>query len=154
LSSRIESYTTGGQVMLSEYTYNALRSPVHVIQKVQVNPKGVSLPIMIMQIDAIGEPFNITLDSEAAPLRELDPPLQVLCFRIRNKHIEARGFQALLTHLSAREGKLLLSSGTDTFTVFEELRLRILDREVLAKITGIEEHGVISLRFTTDPLST
>ncbi|MDR2375851.1 MAG: adenylate/guanylate cyclase domain-containing protein [Treponema sp.] len=151
LSSRIESYTTGGQVMLSEHTYNALRSPVHVVQKVRVNPKGVSMPIMIMQIDAIGEPFNITLDNKAAPLRKLDPPVEVLCFRIRNKHIEARGFQALLTHLSAKEGKLLPSGKTDTFTVFEELRVRMLDREVLAKITGIEEHGAITLRFTTDP---
>ncbi|MDR0670527.1 MAG: adenylate/guanylate cyclase domain-containing protein [Treponema sp.] len=152
LSSRIESYTTGGQVMLSEYTYNALRSPVHVVQKVRVTPKGVSMPILIMRIDAIGEPFNITLDSETVPLQALDPPLPVLYFLIRDKHLETQGFDALLTHLSAKEGKLLLSGGTDALMMFDELGLRVSGREVLAKITGIdEERGVITLRFTTDP---
>ncbi|MDR2176661.1 MAG: adenylate/guanylate cyclase domain-containing protein [Treponema sp.] len=154
LSSRIESYTTGGQVMLSEYTYNALRSPVHIVQKTQVNPKGVSIPIMILQIDAIGEPFNIVLDSDAAQIRPLDPPLPVLCFPIRDKHIETDGFNALLTHLSAKEGRLLPGAGMNTLAVFDELRMRISGREVLAKIVSLED-GVISLRFTaalSDPL--
>jgi adenylate cyclase len=150
LCSRIETYTTGGQVMLSEYTYNALRSPVRVVQKVRVTPKGLSMPILIMRIDAIGEPFNITLDTETLPLKRLEPPLKVLYFRIWDKHIETRGFEALLTHLSAKEGKLLPLGETDTFTMFEELGLRISDREVLAKITGLED-GVVTLRFTAVP---
>ncbi|MDR1444731.1 MAG: hypothetical protein LBI94_07625 [Treponema sp.] len=148
LSSRIESYTTGGQVMLSEYTYNALHSPVRVVQKTHVTPKGVSKPLLIIQIDAIGEPFNITLDSETVPLEQLDPPLTVLCFRIRDKQIEADGFEVLLTHLSRKEGKLLLTGGTNTFAVFEELRLYIFDREVLAKIVDIEEKRM-TVRFTS-----
>jgi class 3 adenylate cyclase len=150
LSSRIESYTTGGQVMLSEYTYNALRSPVHVAQTIQVSPKGVSMPITIMRIDAIGEPFNIALDSRTAPLRRLDPPVKVLCFRIRDKHIEARGFEALLTHLSAKEGKLLLDDETKGPAVFEELGLRVSGREALAKIVRVE-NNTVTLRFTTPP---
>jgi class 3 adenylate cyclase len=147
LSSRIESYTTGGQVMLSEYTYNALRSPVRVVQKTRVTPKGVSKPLLIIQIDAIGEPFNITLDSETISLERLDPPLPVLCFRIRDKQIEAQGFEVLLTHLSRKEGRL--SGGTDPFTVFEELRLYIFDQEILAKVVGIEDQNVITVRFTS-----
>ncbi|MDR2136628.1 MAG: adenylate/guanylate cyclase domain-containing protein [Treponema sp.] len=151
LCSRIESYTTGGQVMLSEYTFNALRSPVRIVQKVQVNPKGVSIPILIMQVDTIGEPFNIALDGEAAPPGPLVPPVKVLCFPIRDKHIDTDAFEALLTHLSAKEGKLLPGVEMNTLAVFDELRLRMSGREVLAKITGIDEGGVITLRFSSSP---
>jgi hypothetical protein len=104
-----------------------------------------------MQVDAIGEPYNITLDSRAVPLKALESPLKVLCFRIRNKHIEMGGFEALLTHLSAKEGKLLLEGAADKLTVFDELRMRLFDREVLAKITAIENQDTVTLWFGTSP---
>jgi class 3 adenylate cyclase len=151
LSSRIESYTTGGQVMLSEYTYQALRASVNVVQRANVTPKGVSNPLLILQIDAIGEPYNIVLRYDAIPLRLLDPPAGALCFRIRDKHIETKGFKALLTHLSRKEGKLSLAGAMNTVTMFEELRLRILDQELLAKVSGIEDGDTITIRFTADP---
>jgi class 3 adenylate cyclase len=151
LSSRIESYTTGGQVMISEYTYNALRSSVNVMQKIRVTPKGVSTPIYIMQVDAIGEPFCISLDSDAVPLKALDPPARVVCFRVQNKHIDERSFAALLTHFSQKEGKLSLTGGTDSFDVFEELKLHVFGRELMAKISGIEGRNTLNIRFNADP---
>jgi class 3 adenylate cyclase len=151
LSSRIESYTTGGQVMISEFTYNALQTSVGVVKKTRVTPKGVSNPIYILQINAIGEPFNLSLDNDAVPLKQLDPPVKVHCFHIRDKNIEDRPFEALLTHLSRKEGILSFAGDTDSFTVFEELQLRIYDREIPAKICGIEEKNLIRVRFTVDP---
>jgi class 3 adenylate cyclase len=151
LSSRIESYTTGGQVMISEYTYNALRSPVSVAQKIRVTPKGVSKPIYIMRIDAIGEPFYISLDDDAVPLREMVPPARVSCFRVRDKHIDEQGFQARMTHFSRKEGRLSLDGGAGNFEIFEELKLRIFDRELMAKVSGVEGGDSISIRFSADP---
>jgi class 3 adenylate cyclase len=151
LSSRIESYTTGGQVMISEYTGDALRSSVSVTQKIRVTPKGVSHPIYIMQINAIGEPFYISLDDDAVPLKRLDTPAKASCFRVRGKHIDERGFDALLTHLSRKEGRLSVAGGTESFDVFEELKLRVFDRELMAKVSGIEDGNSINIRFSADP---
>ncbi|MDR2746301.1 MAG: adenylate/guanylate cyclase domain-containing protein [Treponema sp.] len=151
LSSRIESYTTGGQVMISEYTHDALRSPVSVTQKIRVTPKGVSNPIYIMQIDAIGEPFYVSLDDDAVPLKRLEQPVRVLCFRVRNKHIDEQGFEALLTHLSRKEGKLSVTGGTGSFDIFEELKLRVFDRELMVKVSGIEDRDSVKIRFSADP---
>jgi class 3 adenylate cyclase len=151
LCSRIESYTTGGQVMISEFTYNALRSPVNVTQKIRITPKGVSKPIFIMQIDAIGEPFYIFLEDKAVPLKKLDPPAGAVCFRVRDKQIEERSFEARLTHLSRKEGKLLTAGNTNSFTLFEELKLHIFNRELMAKVIGIEDRNSIKIRFSADP---
>jgi class 3 adenylate cyclase len=151
LSSRIESYTTGGQVMISEFTYNALRSSVNVAQKIRVTPKGVSKPIFIMQIDAIGEPFSIFLDNETVPLQQLDPPARAVCFRVKNKQIEERSFEAQVTHFSRKEGKLSVADNADSFDLFGELKLHIFDREMMAKVTGIEDKNSIKIRFSADP---
>ncbi|MDR0641570.1 MAG: hypothetical protein LBG07_03835 [Treponema sp.] len=158
LSSRIESYTTGGQVMISEYTYSALCSPVNVTQKIRVTPKGVSNPIYIMQVDAIGEPFCISLDSDAVPLKMLDPPVRAFCFRVRDKHIDEQGFEALLTHFSRKEGRLSITGGVEgeggganDFDVFEALKLRVFDRELMAKVSGVEDGNIIKIRFNADP---
>jgi class 3 adenylate cyclase len=151
LSSRIESYTSGGQVMLSEYTFDVLRSPVNVVQKVKVSPKGVSTPIFIVQVDAIGSPFNIALDNDAVPLEQLKCPVKAVCFRIRHKQIETDGFEVLVTHLSPKEGRLFFADAVNGFTVFEELKIYMFGRELLAKISAIEGRNTIKVRFTSDP---
>jgi class 3 adenylate cyclase len=150
LSGRIESYTSGGQVMLSEYTFDALRSPVNVVQKVKVSPKGLSNPIFIVQVDAIGSPFNIVLNNDAVPLEQLEYPVKAICFRIQHKQIAADGFEALVTHLSRKEARLSFADGVRGFAVFEELKLYLFDRELLAKICAIEAGNTIKVRFTSD----
>ena len=151
LSSRIESYTSGGQVMLSEYTFDVLRSPVNVVQKTKVSPKGVSNPIFIVQVDAIGSPFNIALDNDAVPLEQLECPVKAVCFRIKDKQIRADGFDALVTHLSRKEGRLSFAGDMNSFAVFEELKIYMFGRELLAKISAIEDRDTIKIRFTSDP---
>ncbi|MDR0710581.1 MAG: adenylate/guanylate cyclase domain-containing protein [Spirochaetaceae bacterium] len=153
LSSRIESYTSGGQVMLSEYTFNVLRSPVNVVQRAKVSPKGVSNPIFIVQVDAIGSPFNFALDNDAVPLERLKRPVKAICFRIRNKQIGADEFEVLVTHLSRKEGKLSFADDVNSFTVFEELKIYMFGQELLAKINAIEDRNAIKVRFTSDPES-
>jgi class 3 adenylate cyclase len=151
LSSRIESYTTGGQVMISEFTRNALRSSINVVQKIRVTPKGVSQSIFIMQIDAIGEPFCIFLHDEAVPLKQLDPPARAVCFRVKDKRIEERSFEAQITHLSRKEGKLSIAGNADSFDLFEEIKLRVFNRELMAKVIGVEGGNSIKIRFSADP---
>jgi class 3 adenylate cyclase len=151
LSSRIESYTSGGQVMLSEYTFDVLRSPVNVVQRAKVSPKGVSNPIFIVQVDAIGNPFDIALNNDAVPLKQLKCPVKVICSRIRDKHIDANKFEMLMTHLSPKEGKLSSANDMHSFTIFEELKLYVFDQELLAKVSAIQDQNTIKVRFSSYP---
>jgi class 3 adenylate cyclase len=157
LSGRIESYTTGGQVMISEYTYNALRTPVSVVRKTLVSPKGVSAPIFIMQIDAIGPPYNIMLDDDAIPLRQLEHPVKARCHHIYDKQVDAGEFEVLVTHLSRKEAKLSFlaegapggNTGTYAFSMFEDLKLRMNDQDIQAKVINIEDGKTVTIRFSS-----
>lgn len=55
LTSRIESYTIGGQVLISESTANDLDEPLHARSTFTVNPKGVRQPVTIFEVGGLGE---------------------------------------------------------------------------------------------------
>ena len=39
---------------------------------------------------------------------------------------------------------------TDGFDVFEALKLRVFDRELMAKVSGVENGNIIKIRFSAD----
>ena len=73
LTYRIESYTTGGQILISESTLKAAGSMVKIEGQQQVTPKGVKQPITIYEVGGIGGEYNLFLskaEEEFFPLRE------------------------------------------------------------------------------------
>lgn len=65
LTSRVESYTVGGQIFISEFTYNDVDIDIRVDGKMVVEPKGVKEPITIYEIGGIGGKYNLYLPEKA-----------------------------------------------------------------------------------------
>jgi adenylate cyclase len=61
LTSRIESYTVGGQVFVSQSTVDACGDILRIDKQIEVMPKGVIEPIHVYDIGGIGGEFNIVL---------------------------------------------------------------------------------------------
>ena len=74
LAGRIESYTVGGQIYISEYTYRDAQVDLLIDDQLIVEPKGVPEPVTIYAIRGIGEPFNLYLplpqEEERNPLKK------------------------------------------------------------------------------------
>jgi adenylate cyclase len=140
LCSRVETYTTGGQIMVSEYAYNEVHSPMHVVQTLRVEPKGIPEPISIYQIDAIGEPYNLSIETKAVPLQYIAKPITVDCYRIHDKQIESTPIKAILQALSNKE--ILVAAGK--LTPFENIKVSLgtPETEVLAKVVE-QPHGLL-----------
>jgi adenylate cyclase len=73
LASRIESYTVGGQVLISESTLDACGEILKIIGEIEVMPKGVDQPIIIYDIGGITGEFNLILPQKASRLKEVHP---------------------------------------------------------------------------------
>ena len=58
LTSRIESYTVGGQILVSESTIEDCEGLLRIDDQFQVMPKGVKQPITIYEIGGIGGTYN------------------------------------------------------------------------------------------------
>src|SRR4028119_805909 len=64
LTYRIESYTVGGQILISESTLNEVASIVKIDGQKEIKPKGVQQPITIYEIGGIGGGYNLFLSRE------------------------------------------------------------------------------------------
>jgi PAS domain S-box-containing protein len=77
LAGRIESFTVGGQLLISEDTRRNVKAPLRIDKQFQVEPKGAAGSVLLFEIGAIGDPFDLSLPSRSKPLRPLVPPLPI-----------------------------------------------------------------------------
>ena len=111
LTYRIESYTVGGQILITESTLKEVESIVRIHEQRQVTPKGVEQPLTIYDIRGISGEYNLFLSKEEEvflPLPEAIP----LQFRVLDgKDIGAALFKGSLVQLSAKGAKVRSETG-------------------------------------------
>jgi adenylate cyclase len=54
LAGRIEAYTVGGQVLISEDTYREIAPLAHVGEPLEVAAKGLATPVRVYDINGLG----------------------------------------------------------------------------------------------------
>ena len=102
LTYRIESYTIGGQILISDQTLEAAGSMVIIDGQKQVKPKGVRSPITIHQVSAVGDLYNLALAKEEETLLPLEEAILVKYSTLSDKHVGATCFQGQLVQLSEK----------------------------------------------------
>lgn len=77
LAGRIESFTTGGQLLISESTRERIKSSLRIVGQFQVEPKGASGSLQLHEVTSIGDPFNLSLPGRSEDLWPLPQPLPI-----------------------------------------------------------------------------
>lgn len=102
-TSRIESYTLGGQVLISESTRDACAAQVEVRGEMRVMPKGVNREMSLFDV------AGVTVGAEKAelpPLMQIKPetllmPVAVSIMRLEGKHARS-SFNGSITAVGER----------------------------------------------------
>jgi len=155
-TGRVESFTVGGQVLISEATYERVSNLVEVKNVLHVEMKGVPGKVTLYDVIGIGHPFNVRLpdrDDTPLPLRDT---LQVHIDRLEQKVVSDSRLEATLTHASLTSAILVVGG---EITQWENLRLRVTGRdhggaqgEIYAKVVAMEDKGDVHeavVRFTS-----
>ncbi len=66
LTSRIESYTVGGQILISESVYSQAGKLLRIDAQRDVFPKGSEISLRIYEVGGIAGAYNIALRKEAS----------------------------------------------------------------------------------------
>jgi len=106
LASRIESYTVGGQVLVSKDTLKDVGPILRIDGEMQVQPKGIQELITIYEIGGIGGQFNLFLPKAEEMLVVLSQEIPVQYTVLEGKHLGERVFQGKLVKLSAHVAEL------------------------------------------------
>lgn len=101
LTYRIESYTVGGQILVTEQTTAEVGDlPLDLESEEKVSPKGVVQPITVYSIVGIGGKYNLHLSRDEAELRTLPQPVGLDFCPLDGKHLSDRNLRGRLVKLS------------------------------------------------------
>lgn len=154
-SGRIESYTLGGQVLVSESTFDHIRDIAEVRDVVEVEMKGVPGPVRLYDVHAIRGTYDVQLQDAPDIPTKVAKQIAAAINILENKTVTPIAQAAWITHLSERSC-LVFTSGQ--LPPMVEVRIDLLDDsgnravgEVFAKVissTGTDDGYSSSLRFT------
>jgi adenylate cyclase len=106
LAGRIESFTTGGQLLISENTRVKIKVPLRIDGQFQVEPKGAARSLQLYEVGGIGEPFNLSLPVRSDALCPLAQPLSISFSVLEEKFLGRTVHEARLTALSESEASI------------------------------------------------
>jgi PAS domain S-box-containing protein len=106
LAGRIESFTIGGQLLISEDTLEKIKVPLRIDGRYQVEPKGASRSLVLYEIGAMGEPLGLSLPSKGLPLNTLETPLPIRFTVLEEKFVGRTVHRGLLTAVSTLEADM------------------------------------------------
>lgn len=159
LAARIESYTVGRQILISEDTCkDAGQSLIKIGGELQVEPKGIKEPITLYDVKGIDGKYKIVLPDEVEHFFTLEPSLSVRYTVLEGKHLVGTVFEGSLVKLS--EGgaemrsdhfltplsnlKIALPMVTEEGKAVDDLYAKVLDKPA-------QTEGCFRLRFTGTP---
>ena len=103
LTARIESYTVGGQIFISESTLYECGDILRIDSAMQVMPKGVKKPLTIHEVGGIGGDFQLFLPpKKEITWIELKQGLPVQFIVVDWKHTEELGHVGAITKMSTK----------------------------------------------------
>jgi len=157
MTSRIESYTVGGQILISESVHKQAGEILRIDAQREVFPKGAETPLKIYEVGGIAGRFNLALE-------EKDPALVILARHIplrytvlEGKHVEKKGVECFMTRLSRKCAEIILAEPVELLNNLK-MNLVEVDQELACKDfygkvighSGEERHSHV-VRFTSVP---
>jgi adenylate cyclase len=158
LTSRIESYTIGGQVLIADATRRACGPILRLDDELEVMPKGVQKPITIYDVGGIAGTWNVTLPVKTdLHFTELPHPLPVKIYALKDKDTGAEEVTGVILRLSAQWAEIEAQTG---YPPLMNLKLTLLDQhdvkitdELYAKVIKpiAKQPAVFRVNFTAIP---
>ena len=156
LTARIESYTVGGQILVSDRTRREGGGQLSVGSEVVVQMKGFENPVSAWDVRGVAGGFDLFLPARDEPLHALRGPLAVRFATISGKRVDGPESEGLLVRLSMKEAEVETRERPEAF---RNLRLRFVGNdgrtipgELYGKVftprAGTKGFG---LRFTSVP---
>jgi adenylate cyclase len=149
-AGRIESFTVGGQVLISDATLRESGDGVRVGSRLAIDAKGTRERIVVYDLRGLGEAQVPQAQEEATPLPD---PLNVLCHVVVGKRVEAEAFGGRVVELAVHGGTLITPRRLRALSNLK-LEMRPLGRspvEIYAKVVHVSADGSVSVRFTSLP---
>jgi PAS domain S-box-containing protein len=135
LTSRIQSYTTGGQILISDATRLEVGAALRIGSQTEVQPKGIENPMVLCEVLGIGGEYRLYLPDTAEPLSPLAEEIPFRYVILDGAHLNGEVFKGSMTSLSSREAEAALENPVP---VLSDLKITL---------TGSDRHEVLGTLY-------
>jgi adenylate cyclase len=106
LTSRIQSYTIGGQILTSDATRQEVEPLVKLSRQMEVEAKGIAEPITLYELHGIGGAYNLFLPERQETLLPLRQEIPLQYTVLEGEHVGRTVYQGSFVTLSAKGGEV------------------------------------------------
>jgi len=157
MTSRIESYTVGGQILISESVRKAVADIIRIDNQMEVHPKGVDMPFTVYEVGGISGPYNLTLEDRTSRFLTLAREITVRYTVLDGKYMGRGNFPGAIIRLTRKSCELRLMTPLEPLTnikmnlsdVSEDLAHRDFYGKIL-ECSGTET-SICKINFTALP---
>ena len=157
LTGRIESYTTGGQILISPTTYAETAAVLTVSHQLTVAPKGMAAPLTLYAVSGIAGTHHLCLPTPTETLVSLPQALDMRYTVLEGKFAGSILYGGRVVKLATRTAELHLDQPVAAFSNLKLYLLRpsgeVVPGELFAKVveTLPEEASRVVVSFTSIP---
>ncbi len=152
LASRVETYTVGGQVLISEATANELGELLQIADTFRVKPKGFKDELVIHDVVGIRGAHAVALDASPDELAPLAAPVGTRFTVLEGKDVGGPEEAGELIAVGETSALLRASAAVEPLTNLKLDFPSTIHREsVYAKVLAVAEPGVLRIRFAPAP---
>ncbi len=157
LTSRIESYSVGGQILISESVFKETGDVLRIDAQREVMPKGAETALKIYEVGGIAAQYNLSLErKDPAPVfMAQQVPLQFSV--LEGKDAQAQGLKGAIVRLSKNSAEMILN---EPLKILSNLKMNLVDvdeklstRDFYGKVVkhAEEQRSTQLVRFTAVP---
>ena len=148
-TGRMESYTVGGQVLVSDAVVKKLEKTINIKDTLSVRMKG--MPEKIVLYDVNGMNNKIVLPEKSEIPEPLPKPVQVLIQRLNKKTLDSKEIRARITHTSQTSAIIETADAVDQW---EDIHVSLLNGMgefygKVIKVTSLNDNNWEALVRTT-----
>jgi PAS domain S-box-containing protein len=157
LVSRIESYTVGGQILVSESVRKEAGAILRIDGQREVLPKGTEVTLRIYEIGGIAGNFSLVLEGREPVLVTLTRQIPIRYTMLEGKDVGKKGLEGSVLRLSKKSAEVALDAPVKILTnlkmnlgdVDEKLSVRDFYGKVIERSGENGQTHVV--RFTSVP---
>jgi adenylate cyclase len=132
MTSRIESYTVGGQILISETVRQEAGDVLRIDAQRDVLPKGSETPLRIYEVGGIAGRFKIALEAKEIILVTLARQIQIRYTVIEGKDIGKNDLPGSVVRLAKNCAEISMGDPVDVMTNIK-MNLADVDENLSAK---------------------
>jgi len=155
MASRIESYTVGGQILISDTVFKEAGTKLRIDGEQEVYPKGSETPIKIFEVGGIADKYNLLLEVEDTDLVGLVQHIPFQYSLLGGKHIRKENLKGNIVRLSKKSAEVEMDVSADLLANLNMSLTsagdKLSSKDIYGKVIDQSKQGNYVIRYTSVP---